>query len=115
MGKGKKDFINKRFVLDLFSEDLKGAIQRYEKFIMGGMSIANKEFEKGSYIGDKESLKNAKKKLHSAPIIQISLDTITDFVCKSMGIEKGKLFLTSRDRALARVREIVGYLSLTPL
>lgn len=115
MGKVKKEFINKKSILDLFSKDLNEAIQRYENFIMDGMSIVTKEFEKGPYIGDKESLKNVKKKLHSVPIIQISLDTITDFVCKSMGIEKGKLFLTSRNRALARVRGIVGYLSLTPL
>ncbi len=111
MGRIKSEIINRMFVLGLFSEDLEKATKQYEKFIIDGMGVVDKDFEKGTYIGDKESIENVKKELHSIPVIQLSLDTITDFVCKSTGIEKEKLFLISRNRISARARGMVGYLA----
>ena len=108
------DFVNKEFVLSLFSGNKRVAIKRYKEFIKDGMETEEEQsYISGNYVGDEEFIDKMEKKTTqlSREKLNINLEEITRLVTDKFNVDKRLLFEKGRGRVKSKIRGIVGLLA----
>jgi putative transposase len=110
----EESFIDKDFVLSLFGNTRKEAVQRYITFIYEGIGQkASPEFESGNFLADDEFIENVIKKNDYCckEKAEVSLDDIAAIVAETFNIDKQQVFSKSQRVRVSFVRGVIGYLA----
>lgn len=113
IGDKKQDFVDKNFVLIMFSRNRRTSIMRYIQFMKEGIGESDGVFHIGEFVGDKTFEEEMKSKGSYGIVYEIalSLDELTTIIAEKMKVPIEALFSRTRNREYARVRGITGYVA----
>jgi putative transposase len=114
---GAGSLIDEALVLDQFGGRRSLGRRRYRLFVWEGISSGHEEkyyrVKDQRYLGEDSFVERVEEKRREPQswVYEVSLEAISEETSIAMGIRRGKLYTTTRDREGARGRGIVAYLA----